>query len=168
MKAEVTKSINVTKTNTLHQFDTVGIVGLESPVGKVPIIFYVRESCDRGRRGIVYYDDYDSVCFTFPEVEHADWMEQPYAMKYDAVETHSNDRETWFHRNHGILDLWVSVWREWYNGQIMYRPKLKITGSIDNNYPAPTAHTSTTTRIEKILKTEQKQNKINHSCGCRK
>ena len=71
---EVSKSVNVTKTNTLHQFDTAGIVGVPSPVGKVPIMFYVKEAEGRGRRGILYYDDYDSVCFMFPEVEHSEWL----------------------------------------------------------------------------------------------
>ena len=168
MKIKVAKSINVKKTNTLRQFDPTGIVGLESPVGKVPIIFYMKEGAERGRRGIVFYDDYDNVCFMFPEDKHEAWCKQPYHMKYDAVETHSNEQETWFYRNHGIFQLWVSVLRKWYNGQVMYRPYLKIKGNVDNGYPAATKTEETVTVTPKVVKKTQPVQNINHSCGCRK
>ena len=134
---EVTKTANVDKTNTLHQFDTAGIVGVQSPVGKVPIVFYVKEAEGRGRRGILYYDDYDTICWMYPESEHAEWCQQPYAMKYDALEPWDNGVESGLARNWGILDLWVSVYRKWYNGQVMYRPRLKIQGCgrRDGGYP---------------------------------
>lgn len=169
---QVTKSLEVDKTNTLHQFDTAGIIGLESPVGKVPIIFYIKEAEGRGRRGIIYYDDYDTVCWMYPENEHAEWCSQPYDIKYDKLEEWSNDIEHGYHRNWGILELWYTVLRHWYNGQVMYRPRLKIQGCGHDNdgYPGKSVvnvveekrRPATTVRRRAIKK------KVNHSCGCRK
>lgn len=167
---EVTKSVNVDRTNTLHQFDTAGIIGIPSPVGKVPIVFYIKEGEGHGRRGIIYYDDYDSVCFMYPESEHSEWCEQPYDLKYDKVEPFDNGVESGFRRNHGIFELWVSVFRRWYNGQIMYRPRLKIQGCgrRDGGYPSKSEvevvkEKQRSTYVQKPVK-----QKINHSCGCRK
>ena len=170
IRVEVSKSLNVDKTNTLHQFDTVGIVGVPSPVGKVPIMFYVKEGAERGRRGVLYYDDYDSVCFMYPETEHAGWCKQPYALKYDKLEEWDNGVEHGWHRNHGIFDLWVSVWRKWYNGQVMYRPRLKIQGCGHDydGYPMRSnievvEEKRPTRRVKAVIK-----KKTNHSCGCQK
>lgn len=169
---EVTKTANVTKTNTLHQFDTAGVVGVQSPVGKVPIVFYVKEGEGRGRRGIVYYDDYDSVCWMYPESEHAEWCKQPYRMKYDALEPWDNGVESGLARNWGLFDLWVSVCRKWYNGQVMYRPHLKIQGCgrRTDGYPSRTEKVAEETVEEKRRSRIQTpvKHKINHSCGCRK
>ena len=166
---QVTKSLEVDRTNTLHQFDTAGIIGLPSPVGKVPIVFYIKESARGGRRGIIYYDDYDSVCFTYPEDEHSEWCEQPYDIKYDAVEPFDNGVESGMRRNHGILELWVSVLRKWYNGEIMYRPRLKIQGCgrREGGYP---------TKSEAVILKEEPKRRVNtrikkqrnHSCNCGK
>lgn len=167
---EVTKSAVVDRTNTLHQFDTAGVIGIPSPVGKVPIVFYIKEGEGHGRRGIIYYDDYDTVCFFYPESEHAEWCEHPYDIKYDKVEPFDNGVESGFRRNHGIFELWVSVLRRWYNGQIMYRPHLKIQGCGHDTDGYPTRSSAvilsekTRTRTEKPRKTKQ----INRSCGCRK
>lgn len=167
---QVTKSANVTKTNTLHQFDTSGIIGIPSPVGKVPIVFYIKEGEGHGRRGIIYYDDYDTVCWMYPESEHSEWCSQPYDIKYDKVEEFDNGVESGFKRNHGIFELWVSVCRRWYNGHIMYRPHLKIQGCgrDDDGYPTrstvDTLEEKVRTRVERPRKTKQ----INRSCGCRK
>lgn len=170
--AEVTKTANVTKTNTLHQFDTAGIIGVDSPVGKVPIVFYVKEGCGRGRRGIIYYDDYDSVCWMYPESEHAEWCKQPYDIKYDKLEQWDNGVERGYHRNWGILELWVSVCRKWYNGQVMYRPHLKIQGCgrRDGGYPVNDTSDDYQSTLPKKQKrdTAPVKNKINRSCGCRK
>ena len=168
---EVTKSLNVDKTNTLHQFDTAGIVGLPSPVGKVPILFYVKEAEGRGRRGVLYYDDYDSVCFMYPESEHAAWCSQPYDMKYDALVPFNNGVERGVRRNYGIFELWVNVWRKWYNGQVMYRPRLKIQGCGHDydGYPMRSKVVTveekrpTTRRVKQVIK-----KKVSHSCGCQK
>lgn len=166
-----TKSMNVTKTNTLHQFDASGIIGVPSPVGKVPIVFYMKEGEGHGRRGIVYYDDYDSVCFMYPENEHAGWCVQPYDMKYDAVVPFDNGVESGMRRNHGIFELWVSVFRRWYNGQVMYRPthKIQMCGGDDDGYP--TRSTEETLKEKTRTKAERRPNKnrtINHHCNCRK
>lgn len=167
MRAEATKSVNVTKTNTLRQFNTADIVGLPSPVGKVPIIFYVKETCHSGRRGIIYFNDLDTVSFMLPENEHAEWCEQPYDMKYDKVETWDNGTERGWRRKHGIFELWVSVLRKWYNGQIMYRPSLKIQGcgSDCDGYPAantPEKEEHTFTQYQ------AKQPTTRPSCNCKK
>lgn len=167
---QVAKSAEVTKTNTLHQFDTAGIIGLPSPVGKVPIVFYVKEGIGRGRRGIIYYDDYDTVCWMYPESEHAEWCEQPYDIKYDAVVPFDDGTSSGYRRHHGIFELWVSVFRKWYNGQIMYRPHLKIQGCgrDDDGYPTrPTVDVleeKTRTTVIRPNKTRT----INRNCGCRK
>lgn len=170
MKIQVTKSINVDKTNTLHQFDPVGIIGVQSPVGKIPIIFYIKEGPERGRQGIIYYDDYDTVCFHFPENEHAEWCEQPYDIKYDAVETYDNGVESGYRRNHGIFELWVEVFRKWYNGQIMYRPKKKIKGCGGEcgGYPAKAEEETALVKPKTVKTTAPAKQNINHSCGCRK
>ena len=167
---QVAKSANVTKTNTLHQFDTSGIIGIPSPVGKVPIVFYIKEGEGHGRRGIIYYDDYDTVCWMYPESEHSEWCCQPYDIKYDKVEEFDNGVESGFKRNHGIFELWVSVCRRWYNGHIMYRPHLKIQGCgrDDDGYPTRSTveplEEKVRTRVERPRKTKQ----INRNCGCRK
>lgn len=167
---QVAKSAEVTKTNTLHQFDTAGIIGIPSPVGKVPIVFYIKEGEGHGRRGIIYYDDYDTVCWMYPESEHAAWCEQPYDIKYDAVEPFDDGVASGLRRNHGIFELWISVLRKWYNGQIMYRPHLKIQGCgrDDDGYPTrPSVEVlkeKTRTKIERPHKTRT----INRNCGCRK
>lgn len=167
---QVAKSANVTKTNTLHQFDTAGIIGIPSPVGKLPIVFYIKESSVGGRRGIIYYDDYDSVCWMYPESEHADWCCQPYDIKYDAVEPFDNGVESGLRRNHGIFELWVSVWRKWYNGQIMYRPHLKIQGCGRDTDGYPSRSTAVILEEKPKLRTNRpiKTKQINRSCGCRK
>lgn len=168
---ETAKSVDVEKTNTLHQFDTVGIVGVPSPVGKVPIMFYVKEAEGRGRRGVLYYDDYDSVCWMYPEVEHAEWCAQPYDMKYDALEPFDNGVERGLHRNHGIFELWANVYREWYNGQIMYRPHKKIQpcGHDFDGYPGKSTIEVVEEKVKKPSSyTAPAKRKINHSCGCRK
>lgn len=167
---ETAKSVNVEKTNTLHQFDTAGIVGLQSPVGKVPIMFYVKEAEGRGRRGIIYYDDYDSVCFMYPESQHAEWCAQPYDMKYDALVPFDNGVERGLRRNYGLFELWANVYRKWYNGQIMYRPYLKIQGCGHDfdGYPGKSTVTvvEEKRRSRRVIKAAPK--KVNHSCGCRK
>lgn len=167
---EVAKSANVTKTNTLHQFDTTGIIGVDSPVGKVPIVFYIKEGVGRGRRGIIYYDDYDSVCWMYPETEHAEWCRQPYDIKYDKVEPFDNGVESGFRRNHGILELWVSVCRKWYNGQVMYRPHLKIQGCgrRTGGYPGKSTVTVVEEKRRPHFVQKPVKHKVNHSCGCRK
>lgn len=171
ISVEVSKSLNVDKTNTLHQFDTAGIVGVPSPVGKVPIVFYMKESAYSGRRGIIYYDDYDSINFMYPESEHAGWMSQPYAIKYDKLEEWDNGEEKGWHRNWGILDLWASVWRRWYNGQVMYRPRLKIQscGHDFDGYPGKSSPVVVEEKkpSRKII-TKPIKKKVNHSCNCRK
>lgn len=169
LAAPTAKSLNVTKTNTLHQFDDVGIVGVQSPVGKIPIIFYLKENSRGGRRGLLYYDDYDSVCFMYPEEEHSEWCEQPYDMKYDKVEYFDNGVESGYHRNHGIFELWVSVFRKWYNGRVMFKPTLKVQGCgrDSDGYPVTTkAPLEQKTYSAYTPKTTTKE--INHSCGCRK
>lgn len=169
---ETAKSANVDKTNTLHQFDTVGVVGVQSPVGKVPIMFYVKEAEGRGRRGVLYYDDYDSVCFMYPESEHAEWCSQPYDMKYDALVPFDNGIESGLRRKHGIFQLWASVYREWYNGQVMYRPRLKIQGCGHDNDGYPGKSTVEVVEEKTVKRSKQiatpVKRKINHSCGCRK
>lgn len=168
---QTTKSMDVTKTNTLHQFDTEGIIGVPSPVGKVPIVFYIKEGVGRGRRGILYYDDYDTVCWMFPENEHAEWMRQPYDLKYDAVEPFDNGVESGFKRNHGILELWVSILRKWYNGQVMFRPRYKIKPCAHDDDGYPTRSTAETLTEKTRTKTERIPNKnrtVNRNCGCRK
>ena len=91
-------------------------------------------------------------------------------IKYDKVEEFDNGVESGFKRNHGILELWVSVCRRWYNGHIMYRPHLKIQGCgrDDDGYPTrstvETLEEKVRTRVERPRKTKQ----INRSCGCRK
>lgn len=168
---ETTKSVNVDKTNTLHQFDTVGVVGIPSPVGKVPILFYVKEAEGRGRRGVLYYDDYDSVCFMYPEVEHAEWCSQPYDMKYDALVPFDNGVERGLRRNHGIFELWASVYRKWYNGEVMYRPRLKIQGCghEHDGYPGKSRVDVVEEKVKKNrVQTAPVKKKTNHSCGCGK
>ena len=167
---QVTKSLNVDRTNSLHQFDTAGIIGVPSPVGKVPIIFYIKETCRGGRRGIIYYDDYDSVCFMYPEQEHSEWCSQPYAIKYDDVEEFDNGVESGIRRNFGILDLWVSVCRKWYNGEIIYRPRLKVQGCGRRlgGYPTEKSSVSTVKEVQHKTETVIKKTNINRSCGCRK
>lgn len=167
---QTTKSMNVNKTNTLHQFDTAGIIGLPSPVGKIPLVFYVKEYCGGGRRGIIYYDDYDSVCFMYPETEHAEWCRQPYDMKYDAIEEWENEIEKGWHRNYGIFRLWVSVLRKWYNGHVSYRPSLKIQGCGGRDGGYPTKSRATVVQ-EKPVKKKVYTNKKKHTssgCGCGK
>lgn len=169
---QVDKSVKVLKTNTLHQFDFAQIVGVPSPVGKVPILFYVKEAEGRGRRGIIYQgDDLDSVCWLWPESEHAEWCKQPYDMKYDGLEPFDNGVERGLRRNWGILELWVSVWRKWYNGQIMYKPYKKLKNCVHDfeGYPG-----KSTVEIVEEKKTERRvlqaprKKKVNHGCGCRK
>lgn len=167
---EVTKSANVTKTNTLHQFDDQSIVGIESPVGIIPIVFYLKETCNSGWRGILYLGDRDTVCWMYPEEEHAEWCKQPYDIMYDALEPWDNGVERGLHRNHGILELWVEVWNKYYNGHIMYRPEKKIQGcgGEDGGYPSTstieTVEEKPTRRpvINEIKKTKRR------SCGCGK
>ena len=163
IKAEPDKSICVTKTNTLHQFDTANVIGVGSPVGKIPILFYVRTSCDSGYRGLAYYGERDTVCFMFPENAHADWCRQPYSLKYDAVEPWQTETERGFRRNFGILDLWVSVWRRWYNGRVMYRPCKKIQGCSDpcDGYPREKQ-----TTVRQNCYTNSKPTTEPKSCGC--
>lgn len=170
-----TLSIKADKTNTLHQFDTAGIVGLQSPVGKVPIVFYIKDTCDSAHKGIIYYDDYDTVCYMFPEDKHAKWCEQPYDLKYDALEKWDNGIERGYRRKHGIFELWRAVYREWYNGRVFFRPKLKVQGCGRHlgGYPTSSATTSTVVTVEeKVPKNNRiimnKKTKANHSCGCRK
>lgn len=169
---EVTKSVVVDKTNTLHQFDAAGIIGIPSPVGKVPLVFYIKEAEGRGRRGIIYYDDYDSICYMYPESEHAGWCEQPYDLKYDKLEAWDNGTERGWRRNHGIFEIWVSVWREWYNGQIMYRPKLKIQGCghEDDGYPMKSTVVTVEEKRPVHHVKQVNKRKINRGggCGCRK
>lgn len=165
------KSVLVEKTNTLHQFDTEKVIGVQSPVGKIPLVFRIKDGPNRGRRGILYYGDRDTVCWMYPESEHAEWCKQPYDMKYDALEPFDNGVERGLHRNHGIFQLWVSVLRKWYNGQVMYRPSKRIQGCNhdDDGYPSK----STVEVVEEKVK--KKTNRIvrpvknkSRGCGCRK
>lgn len=168
---ETDKSVKVEKTNTLHQFDTVGIVGVQSPVGKVPIVFYVKEGPGRGRRGIVYFDDLDSVCYMFPESEHAEWCSQPYDMKYDALEPWDNGVERGLKRNHGIFELWASVYRKWYNGQVMYRPFKKIQGCGHDfeGYPSKDKEVVVKEKVKKkSVSPVIVKKKVSPGCGCQK
>ena len=167
---QVSKSVNVTKTNTLHQFDAVGIIGLRSPVGKVPIVFYLKETHTSGRRGILYYDDRDTVCWMYPEDKHAEWCKQPYRMKYDGLEHWDNGLESGLKRNHGIFELWVSVFRKWYNGHVMYRPKLKLQGCGRRAGGYPTESNIVTVEEKPAHKTITVPKKMNikHGCNCRK
>lgn len=169
---QVDKTAKVLKTNTLHQFDFAQIVGVPSPVGKVPILFYVKEAEGRGRRGIVYQSDYlDTVCWLWPESEHAEWCKQPYDMKYDKLVPFDNGVERGLRRNHGIFELWVSVWRKWYNGQIMYKPykKLKNCSHDFEGYPGKsTVEVVEETKTERRVVQAPRKKKVNHGCGCRK
>lgn len=171
---QVAKSVNVRRINTLHQFDDIGIVGLQSPVGKVPIVFYVKDSCTGGRRGILYYDDLDTVNFMYPEDEHAEWCSTPYDLKYDAVEDYDNGVERGKKRNHGIFELWVDVYRKWYNGRIAYKPNLRIQGcgGSDGGYPRVTKETKEEQHVSNATKTQKMQvtkvKKTTPSCGCGK
>lgn len=166
---QVTKTMRVNKTNTLHQFDPADIIGIQTPVGKVPIVFYVKETSKGGRRGIVFGGDYDSVCFMFPENEHEDWCRQPYDMRYDAVEDFDNGVESGKRRNHGILELWVSVLRKWYNGQVLFRPELKLQGCgrDSDGYPTTSEAITVEEKTRSRIKTKTSRG-VNHSCGCRK
>lgn len=168
--AETIKSANVDKTNTLHQFDTVGVVGVQLPVGKIPIVFYLKETPTTSRRGLLYYDDRDTVCWMYPEDKHAEWCKQPYRMKYDGLEHWDNGVESGLKRNHGFFDLWVSVLRKWYNGHVMYRPRLKIQGCglRAGGYPTE-SHTITVEEKPKPIKLPKpRKQTIKHGCNCRK
>lgn len=168
---EVTKTANVRKTNTLHQFDFTDIIGVPSPVGKVPIVFYVKEGPGRGRRGIVYFNDLDSVCWMYPESEHAEWCKQPYDMKYDKLEEHNNGVERWYDRNWGIFQLWVSVWRKWYNGQVMYKPYKKIQGCGHDfdGYPGKaTVEVVKEKTVKRAPRQTPRKQRTSHGCGCKK
>lgn len=168
---QVTKSAKVDKTNTLHQFDTANIVGLESPVGKIPIMFYVKESCSTGRRGIIYFGGRDTVCFMYPETEMSEWCRQPYHMKYDALVPFDNGVERGARRNHGIFELWISVFRKWYNGQVMYRPRMMVQGCgrREGGYPRVRSQLETLEpkRVSRPVQV-QKKTKTTRGCGCRK
>lgn len=163
---EVTKSARVTKTNTLHQFDTQNIVGVQSPVGKIPIVFYVRESCNSGRRGILYFGDRDSVCWMYPESEHAEWCRQPYDLMFDHMEPWETENERGYRRKWGILELWRYVWNHYYNGQIIYRPEKKIQGCGFRNDGYPSASTVETVEPKHRTKTEQVKKTKRRSKGC--
>lgn len=157
-----TKSLNVTKQNSLHQFDSVGIVGVESPVGKVPIVFYTKKMEGVVERGIIYYDDYDSVCFMYPEEAHAEWCKQPYDLKFDAIEPFDNGVERGLRRNWGIFELWASVYREWYNGTITHRASLKIQATNNENEDGYPTSQNAEHYITTVKQTAGK------SCGCNK
>lgn len=167
---QTTKSLNVTKTNTLHQFDTMNIVGVPSPVGKIPILFYMKEGKNRGRRGIIFSGDRDSVCYMFPEFEHAEWCEEPYALKWDKVEPFDNGVESGMRRNHGVLELIASVWRKWYNGQVMFRPEYKLQGCGRDfdGYPAGKLPERDLPLKEVTPKVRTKVKRKRRSCGCGK
>lgn len=168
--AQTTKTMNVTKTNTLHQFDTVGVVGAPSPVGKVPILFYVKDSPTHYHAGLLYYDDYDSVCFVYPESEHSEWCKQTYDMDYDKVEAWDNGVESGYRRNWGILELDVEHKRTWHNGQIMYRPNLKIKdcGHHDGYPTQPSNQTIPEKKIKRVIKQTERKTKRTPHCGCGK
>lgn len=165
---EATKSARVTKTNTLHQFDTADIIGLPSPVGKLPIVFYTRESCNSGRRGIVYFNDRDTVCWMYPESEHAEWCKKPYDLIYDALEPWSNEIERGWRRNHGIFEIWVNIWNHYYNGQIMYRPEKRIQGCgrRDGGYPSQSEVITVEEKTRNRTRTEQIKPNKRRSKGC--
>lgn len=167
---EVTKSANVDKTNTLHQFDTVGVVGVQLPVGKVPIVFYIKETPTTSRRGLLYYDDRDTVCWMYPEDKHAEWCKQPYRMKYDGLEHWDNGVESGLKRNHGFFDLWVSVLRKWYNGHVMYRPRLKIQGCglRAGGYPTESNTVTVEEKPKPAKLPKPRKQIIKHGCNCRK
>ena len=131
------KSICMTKTNTLHQFDTQEVIGVPSPVGKLPILFYVRTSCDSGFKGFIYYGHKDTVCFRHPEDAHSQWCGDTYDLDYDAVEPFDNGVERGARRNFGVLRLKNSYLRRWHNGRVMYRPCKIIQGCSDpcDSYP---------------------------------
>lgn len=164
-----TLSIRATKTNTLHQFDPVGVVGLPTPVGKVPFLFYVKDTCDSAHKGILYYDDRDTVCYFFPEDIHAEWCKQPVDMKFDTLEKWEGENEWGYKRKHGILELWIENYRKWYNGRVLFQPKLRVQGCGNHlgGYP-----TSTEVEIlEEKPKTKIKPVRIKKTtlgCGCRK
>lgn len=170
IRIETAKSVNVTKTNTLHQFDTADIIGLPSPVGKVPIIFYVRDNAYDSHKGIIYGEDKDSVCYMYPEVEHAEWCKQPYDIPFDAIEPWDNGVERGLRRKFGILELWASVWRKWHNGEVMYRPSLKIQGcsNTDEGYPYKTEQKPSTTQRPSVLPVTKKAKTTRPGCGCGK
>lgn len=165
---ETTKSARVTKTNTLHQFDTTSVIGIDSPVGRIPIVFYTRESCNAGRRGLIFAGDRDTVCFMYPESEHAEWCRQPYDLIYDALEPWNNGVERGWHRNYGILELWTNVFNHYYNGHVMYRPEKIIQGCgyREDGYPS----TSTVITVEEKNKKKiiVKPIKRRKHCNCGK
>lgn len=166
---EVTKSMKVDKTNTLHQFDSAGIIGVPSPVGKIPLVFYIKETEGSGHRGIIYYDDRDTVCYMFPEHKHAEWCKQPYDIKYDKIELHDKGEYKEYYRNYGIFQLWVSTLRKWYNGQVLFRPRLKIQGCGGHygGYPGQVSEPEPTVKA----KVKTAPINIKHSpksCGCGK
>lgn len=165
---ETTKSARVTKTNTLHQFDVQDIVGLPSPVGKIPIVFYLKETCNSGRRGILYFGDRDTVCWMYPESEHAEWCKQPYDLTYDHLDEWHTDIERGYRRNWGILELWAYVWNKYYNGHVMYRPEKKIQGCGFRNDGYPSTSTVETITPKTRTKTIQTIKKRSRSCNCGK
>lgn len=168
---QTTLSIKADKTNTLHQFDSVGVVGVPSPVGKVPILFYIKDTCDSGHKGLLYYDDYDSVCYMFPEDTHAEWCRQPYDLKFDGLEAFDNGVESGLRRKHGILELWVENYRKWYNGRVMFQPRLKVQGCGRHlgGYPQTAPNATAEEKKPAALKpVTTKKVRTNHSCGCRK
>ena len=160
-------SLNVVKTNTLHQFDSAKIIGIQSPVGKIPIVFYVRHSCNSASKGIVYFGDRDSVCYMFPEDAHAEWCCQPYDMKYDGMESYDNGIESGMKRNHGIFELWVSVLRKWYNGRVLFRPTVQLRG-CPAQYHYPQTKKETTQPVRVSHTTQPTQHKSRTGCGCNK
>lgn len=162
MRLKASPSINVTKTNTLHQFDVADIIGVKSPVGKVPIVFYVKDTCNSGRKGIIYFGDRDSVCYMYPETAHAEWCKQPYDLKYDELEPWDNGTEHGWRRKYGVLNLWVTVCRKWYNGHVMYRPKLKIQGCKEE----PCSEEKVETTIRKRSPYQPAQQKTVKHCRC--
>lgn len=166
------KSIQVEKTNTLHQFDHLNIVGVDLTIGRVPILFYVKERPGGGRRGIIFGgDSYQDLCFMYPEVEHSKWCTTSYDLKYDKIEEkYSPEKEeTSWDRNHGIFQLDISNKRRWYNGTVWHRAK-KLLYAQNNNYSYPQipgiAAASYTPIVNDVKNTTKKSRVLRSTAQC--
>lgn len=130
-------STRLKRDNSLRQFNYAQILGIPTPVGMVPVIYYLKYGeCDDaartafGNRGVIFYgDSYDSMCFLYPQQFNKVDCAENFIYKYDGIECVTSDvieGERWFERNKGMGQITVPFIKRFYNGTVMYRAPYKL------------------------------------------
>lgn len=172
VKAEVSGSTGLEKTNSLRQFNYAQVLGVPTAAGMVPVIYPIllHCKCPGGVRGIVHYGGtFDGRCKWYKETKETSCCGFDASYKYNGLEVIRDEEkgETRFQRHKGIAKLGFNKERTIWKGQAIWKAPYFIKGCDDKKCCyAYKENEEPETEVANTVSPTRKKKTRTTSCGC--